>query len=225
MLKGKFIVIDGSDGSGKKTQTDLLIKYLKTNHHTSSYFDFPQYQKSFFGKMVGRYLNGEFGEADDVNPYLASLLYAGDRWQASEAIRKDLKAGKIVIANRYTQSNMGFQTAKIKSPTEKRKFLSWVTKLEYQIYGIPKPDLVVYLYVPYKIAQSLVDKKADRGYTKMKRDIHERNGEYLNRVEKQYLTLARQNKEWQIVNCIQDGKLMTPPMIAELVAKEVKKII
>lgn len=225
MEKGIFIVIDGSDGSGKRTQTDLLLKYLKSKHLTVSYFDFPQYEKSFFGKMVGRYLNGEFGEADEVDPYLASLLYAGDRWQVSSKIKSDLKEGKIVIANRYTQSNMGFQTAKIKSSTEKRKFLSWVIKLEYQIYKIPKPDLVIYLYVPHKIAQGLVDKKAKRGYTKLKRDIHEKNSEYLSRVEKQYLALAKTNKGWRVINCMCNKQLLSPDEISKKVFLEIEKLI
>lgn len=223
MKKGKFIVIEGSDGSGKKTQTDLLIKRLKEKKIKTSYFDFPQYYTSFFGKMITRYLNGEFGTADEVSPYLASILYAGDRFEASEKIRDDLDNGKYIISNRYIQSNMAFQTAKIRLKSEKKKFLNWLEKIEYEIFKIPKADLVIYLYVPYKIGQELVDKKGKRKYSKQQRDIHERDGDFLCRVEKEYLNLAETRKEWQIINCIENGKILSREKIAEKVYAIVKK--
>lgn len=221
--QGKFIVIDGSDGAGKKTQTDLLITRLKKEGREIAAYDFPQYEKTFFGQMVGRYLNGEFGEADDVDPYLASLLFAGDRWQASESIRKDLAAGKTVISNRYIQSNMGFMCAKFKTKNEQEKYLSWLEKLEFQIYGIPKPDLVIYLYVPYEISQKLVDKKTKRSYTDLRRDIHEKNTDFLKRVEQSYLMLARTYPEWRKIDCVRDGEIMSIEEIAKKVYRVVEK--
>src|SRR5476649_976963 len=113
--KGKFIVIEGSDGVGKKTQADLLIKMFRRIGKQVVFYDFPQYEKSFFGQMVAKYLNGDFGDVGDVSPHLISVLYAGDRFEAAEHIRHDLNKGKIVISNRYTQSNMAFQAAKLKS--------------------------------------------------------------------------------------------------------------
>lgn len=222
-MKGKFIVIEGSDGSGKKTQTDLLIKKLKEKKIKVAYYDFPQYYKSFFGKMVKRYLNGEFGTADEVSPYLASILYAGDRFEASEKMKIDLEAGKYVISNRYIQSNMAFQSAKIRLKSQKKKFLNWLEKMEYEIFNIPQADLIIYLYVPYKIGQELVDKKSTRKYTKMKRDIHERDGGFLQRVEKEYLSLGETNKEWEIINCIENRELMSREAIAEKVYSTVDK--
>lgn len=224
MKKGKLIVIDGSDGSGKKTQTDFLIKHLKSRKIPFVYYDFPNYD-SFFGKMVGRYLNGEFGEADEVDPYLASLFYAGDRWQVSEKIRENLNQGKVVIANRYVQSNMGFQTAKIKGQNEKQKYLKWIGELEYEIYRLPKADLVVYLYVPHLIAQTLVDQKEQRNYTNLKRDIHEKNVDYLKRVEAEYLKLAKKDSDWKLINCISNGKLRLPEDIAEEIKNLIQKSI
>ena len=224
-MRGKFIVIEGGDGSGKKTQTDLLIKNLKKTKIKTAYFDFPQYYTSFFGKMITRYLNGEFGTADEVSPYFASILYAGDRFEASKKIKKDLDNGKYAISNRYIQSNMAFQTAKIRLKSEKKKFLSWLEKMEYGTYNIPKADLVIYLYVPYKIGQELVDNKGARKYTKTKRDIHERDGNFLQRVEKEYLNLAETRKEWQIINCIENGKILSREKIAKKVYAIVKKII
>lgn len=221
--RGKFIVIDGSDGAGKKTQADLLIARLKSEGLDVAVYDFPQYEETFFGQMVGRYLNGEFGQADDVNPYLASLLYAGDRWQASDSIKAELAAGKIVIANRYIQSNMGFQAAKFKTKTEKSRYLNWLEKLEYQIYEIPKADLVIYLYVSYDISQKLVDKKAKRSYTELKRDIHENNSDFLRRVEKSYLFLARENSEWRKIDCEKNGGILPIAEIEKKVYEVVRK--
>lgn len=199
--KGKFIVIEGSDGVGKKTQTAEITKLLRRVGQRVAFYDFPQYEKSFFGAMVGRYLNGEFGQVGDVSPYLISLFYAGDRFEGAEQIRHDLNLGKIVISNRYTQSNMAFQSAKLPDENEKKVFLEWLEELEFGIYHIPKPDLIIYLYLPYKKSQEMIDKKSKRNYTELKRDIHESNSEYLAQVEKEYLKLADDNPEWRIIDC------------------------
>jgi dTMP kinase len=224
-MLGKFIVIDGSDGSGKGTQTKILIEKLKSEGHEVASYDFPQYDKTFFGRMVGRYLNGEFGQADEVSPYLASVLYAGDRYQASEKIKKDLSNRKIVVANRYIQSNMGHQTSKITDPKKKQEFLDWLEEMEYGVFNIPKADLVIYLQVPYKIAQSLVDQKEVRSYTDRKRDIHEADDDYLRRSDEQYRELARIYPEWRIIDCAVDDQIQTREEIAGKVWAEVKKII
>lgn len=223
MSYGKFIVIDGSDGAGKKTQSDLLINRLKDLGKEVAYYDFPQYSSTFFGAMVGRYLNGEFGKADEVNPYLCSLLYAGDRFQAKANMIKDLEAGKIVVSNRYTQSNMAFQAAKIKDGKEKKKFLEWLNELEFGVYQIPKADAVVYLYMPYAVSQKLVSNKSARDYTKMKLDIHEKDTDLLKRVEKEYLQLAKDNSEWIKVDCWENEQIMTPNQISDIVFKALEK--
>jgi dTMP kinase len=206
--RGKFIVIEGSDGVGKKTQADLLIKMFRRIGKQVVFYDFPQYERSFFGEMVGKYLNGDFGDVHDVSPHLISLLYAGDRFEAAEHIRHDLGKGKIVISNRYTQSNMAFQAAKFKKEKDKEKFLEWIEELEFGIFNIPRPDLIIYLYAPFEVSQKMVDKKAKRSYTTKKRDIHERNTEFLKQVEKEYLSLAKDNKEWRTIVCAQGEKIL-----------------
>jgi len=212
--KGKFIVIEGSDGVGKKTQADLIIKMFRRVGKQVVFYDFPQYERSFFGKMVADYLNEKFGDVNNSDPFLISLLYAGDRFEASEHIRHDLNKGKIVICNRYTQSNMGFQTAKLKTQKEKTEFLEWLEELEFGIFNIPKPDMVIYLYAPYKISQALVDKKNKRSYTDKKRDIHERNSDFLAKVEREYLNLAKNNHEWRTIICTEGDKLLSPQDIS-----------
>lgn len=220
--QGKFIVIDGSDGSGKKTQSDLLIEKLNSQGFESAYYDFPDYD-SFFGQMVGRYLNGEFGEADQVSPYLGSLLYAGDRWQTSQKIKQDLESGKIIISNRYTQSNMGHQAAKIADPIEKEKYLAWLEELEFNIYKIPKPNLVLFLHVPVEISQNLFASKGKRQYTTAVKDIHECNVDFMKRSVNEYLRLTEKYPEWRKIDCTCGKELLSREEIAEKVYSMIKK--
>lgn len=217
MKKGRFIVIEGSDGVGKKTQADLIIKMFRRIGKQVVFYDFPQYERSFFGKMVAEYLNGKYGDINESDPYLMSLLYAGDRFEASEHIRHDLAKGKTVICNRYTQSNMAFQTAKLKTQKEKDNFLEWLEELEFGIYNIPRPDIVIYLYAPHIISKQMLDKRWKEKNKNEKQDIHERNVEYLAQVEKEYLFLAKKNPEWRTVICTQADKLMSPEQISEKV--------
>lgn len=221
--KGKFIVIDGSDGSGKKTQSDILIAKLKSDGHEVASYDFPQYDKTFFGALVGRYLNGEFGKMEEISPYLVSLLYAGDRWQASEGIKKDLAAGKIVVSNRYMQSNMAYSAARFSDEKERKEFLDWLEKLEFETYSIPKPDLVVFLYVPYKIGVELVAQKPKRNYTNKSHDLHENNSLYMQEVEKEYLRLSKEYLEWRKIECTSRDKIMPIETISAQIFDIVKK--
>src|SRR5579863_1488619 len=141
--RGKLIALEGIDGSGKRTQLDLLARKLDARGLATFRISFPRYE-SFHGKLVGRYLNGEFGSLGAVDPHLSALLYAGDRLEAKPEIEAALSAGKIVLADRYIGSNMAHQSARV--ATEKREeFFSWLKKLEYGIYGLPAEDLVIYL--------------------------------------------------------------------------------
>jgi len=221
MNKGKFIVIDGADGSGKKTQTDLLIKKLKSQKKKAVMFDFPQYDK-FFGKLVKRYLSGEFGGLNEVDAHLASVLYAADRWQAKDEIEKYLNNGYIVISNRYAESNMTHQTAKIKSPKKQKEFLKFLDEMEFQNFQIPRADLVVYLDVPVDIGQKLIKKRGDISH---KVDIHENNIGYLKATQNQYRKLCASNRHWKKIECTQRNEILSREKIAEKVWQVVKKII
>ncbi len=172
-MKGKFIVIDGTDGSGKGTQTQLLVKRLEAEGHAVAMADFPRHgQRS--ATLVDDYLTGAFGTAEDVGAYRASIFFACDRYAASFEMKKQLEEGKIVISNRYVSANMGHQAGKIKEISEVDKFLIWLENLEYGIFDIPKPDATILLYMPVEIGQQLVDKKGSRDYVGgEKRDIHE----------------------------------------------------
>lgn len=224
--KGKLIVIDGLDGSGKATQTKLLVNRLKKEGYQVAVTDFPQYYTSFFGKMVGRYLAGEFGKAKQVNPYLASILYALDRWEAKDEMEKWLKEGRIIISNRYVSANQIHQTGKIKGEKEKDKFLKWLEEMEFKMLGIPRPNLILFLNVPFRIGQRLVIKKGTRGYMGgVKRDIHESSKSHLTAAQKQVFDLVKKYTNWRKIDCIKNGKLLAREEIANIIWRIIKKVV
>jgi len=202
--KGKLIVFEGIDGSGKTTQVTLLLKYLISGKIAFSHYSFPRYEMPW-GKMVRRYLDGEFGNVGEVDPYLASVLYTGDRLSASDDIRADLASGKIVICDRYIASNIAHQATKLKVKSEKLKFIQWIEQFEYEDNKIPREDLVVLLSLPPAISQKLMSKK--------KKDIHERDENYLIEVGGVYEQLGREKKNWVKVDCLKNGKLKKPERI------------
>lgn len=209
---GKLLVIEGIDGSGKGTQLEMLLNYLNKEQIKSAYFDFPQYGKTFFGDFAGRFLNGEFGHFSRINPYLASFPYAADRWQVKNKLWEAINEGKLVVCNRYTPSVI-YQAVKVK-PSQQRKFLDWVETLEYEVFGIPKPTLVIFLYVPLIFAQTLIVKKQPRIYLDNgTRDQYEKNLDYLEKVEKMYLKVARTNTNWVKIDCIKDNKILSREVI------------
>lgn len=200
---GKLIVIEGTDGSGKATQLQLLLEHLNKKQISCASFDFPQYGKTFFGDFAGRFLNGEFGHFSRINPYLASFPYAADRWQVKDQLWKAINDKKLVICNRYTPSVV-YQAVKVK-PTQRKIFLKWAETLEYEVFGIPKPDLVLFLYVPLVFAQILIAKK--------KKDQYEKNVNYLKKVESMYLETVKTNKGWVKIDCVENKKILSPEII------------
>jgi dTMP kinase len=225
MSKGKLIVIDGGDGSGKATQAELLIQYLQKKGIKTKYMDFPRYE-TFYGQVVGRFLRGEFGDINSVSPYLASLAYAADRATAREEMNEFLNQGGIIISNRYATSNMAHQGAKFKDPTEKKAYMDWDYELEYEINKLPKEDLVIYLHVPWKIGAELTEKKAARSYLKgAALDIHEKDLNHRALVEKTYLDLANSSSHWKTIECVKEGTLLTIESIHQQIVELVEKII
>lgn len=196
--RGKFIVLEGIDGSGKRTQLDMLARAFASRNVLFAQISFPRYN-GFFGKVAARYLNGEFGSLEAVDAHFSALLYAGDRLEAKPSIASDLASGRTLIADRYIGSNLAHQGARV--PREKRtEFLQWLRQLEYQVYALPAEDLVIYLRVPPTEAHRLIGEKGARHYTKLQRDIQESNLAHLQATSEVYDQLAQQ-PNWLKIEC------------------------
>jgi len=210
---GKLIAIEGIDGSGKRTQVELLRDALSARGHQTFVTGFPIYD-SWFGAMVGKFLDGGFGPLEEVDPQLTALLYAGDRFEAKKQLVDALAAGKIVLADRYIGSNMAHQSARL--PAEERgEFVKWIEHLEYQIYGLPRESAVIYLRVPPAEAQKLVALKSARGYTASTHDLLEGNLRHLEDAAGMYDELAKRTN-WKSVECFDSAAqaMRAPEVIA-----------
>lgn len=225
-MYGKLIVIDGIDGAGKATQTKLLIERLEKAGYKTATLDFPQYYNNFFGKLTGRFQNGEFGDPLTVNPYLASVLYAADRWETKEKLEKWLIEGRIVILDRYVSSNQIHQGGKISDSEEKKIFLDYLEEMEFKVFNIPKPDAVIFLNVPYEISQKLVVKKIKRLYVRGgKQDMVEQSKSYQEGAYRQSLEMVKKYNNWNEINCMEDGKLMSLELISQKIWEKVRVLI
>ncbi len=195
---GRLIAIEGIDGSGKRTQLEMLANVLSASGNRVFSTGFPQYD-SWFGKMVGQFLNGELGPLETVDPHFTALLYAGDRFEAKPRLETALDEGKIVLVDRYIGSNLAHQTARA-APAKRADFRKWIEHLEYGIYDLPREDLILYLRVPPSEAQKLVAQKAERTYTNAKRDLQEASLHHLQAAAGMYDLLAR-SAPWAIIEC------------------------
>ena len=205
-MQGKLIIIEGGDGSGKATQTKLLVEYLHSKNIPVETLSFPRYSDSFYGSLVGRFLAGEFGSLESVSPYLAAIPYALDRLDAREDIKKWLNVGKIVIIDRYVPSSLAHQAAKV-SADGQDKLVQWLEQMEYEENKLPRPDLVIYLHVPVNLALGLLKKKAKvREYT-TGIDIAETKS-HQEKAEEMFLKLAAE-KGWVQIECTKDGNLLS----------------
>ncbi len=223
MMKGKLVVIEGSDGSGKGTQLALLVDYLKIHHLPHATLDFPQYYKTFFGRWIGRFLKGEFGRVEDLPPYLLMFPYAADRWQAKEDIERWLAEGKLVVSNRYTGSN-AYQAAKLPA-SERERFITWSFDMEYKAFGIPKEDLVIFLYVPFAVSQRLIELKNARKYlgNGKNKDIHESNITLMQEVERVYLYFCKRFPHWVKIDCTKNAEILPKETIHQKIVELLKR--
>lgn len=216
MNKGKFIVIDGADGCGKQTQTKLLTLKLGTLGHHIETIDFPRYTDNFFGKIIRECIDGRYGEFAKINPYLASIPYAGDRLESKPQLLEWLNAGKTVIADRYISANQLHQGGKIADPIKRKQYFDWLEHLEYGVFEIPKPDLIVYLDVPHSVSVHLMNRGAkDRAVA----DAVEQDAEYQLNARNSALAML-QDPSWVRITCSTDGVSILPPEeIHEMILK------
>ena len=226
MLKGKFIVIDGTDGSGKATQLEILRQRLAKEGHQVETIDFPRYVESPFGKVVGMFLNGDFGGLKSINPYLVVLPYMLDQYVASrDEIDKWLNEGKIVLANRYVTTNFAHQTAKFRQTVDKKKYKEWLQNAAFDYLKMIEPNMVIILGVDPLIARKLIKKKETRIYTKKKHDIAEKDLNYQIATYKEYQGMCKERGNWQFIKCTSDSKIKEKEVIAEQVYQQIADLL
>lgn len=213
--KGKLIVIEGVDGSGKETQSKKLYQKLKKEGFKVMQISYPRYNKPS-STMVKAYLRGDFGDkAQDISPYIASTFYAIDRYASyKEDYEHFYKEGGIIIADRYTTANMVHQAGKIQDFKEREKFLDWLWDYEFNLYGLPIPDLVYFLDIPVKISQKLVEGRKNKFSEQGKKDIHERDLDHLQYSYETALSLV-DKYHWKRIFCMREEKLKTIEEIHE----------
>ena len=219
----KLFVIEGVDGSGKSTQLKLLSEYLISKGFSCEFLHFPRTEAPYFGELIARFLRGEFGSNNEVDPYLVAMLYAGDRKDASDKIRGWLEKKKIVLLDRYTYSNIAYQCAKTDDLIAQEKLMKWILTLEFDHFAIPKPDLNVFLDAPLSFTESkLLSNRSgnDRTYLKGSRDIHEESLNFQKKVRDIYLRVARSDDRLAVVDC-RDGRglMQSPETISSLILK------
>lgn len=225
-MQGKLFVIEsGSDGAGKETQSNLLYERLKKEGYKAMKITYPNYQ-SDSSALVKMYLNGEFGTtAEDVDAYIASTFFAGDRYASYKKEWQEFyNSGGIIIADRYVPSNMIYQASKFCSDESREEFLEWVDGYEYGLYGLPRPDKVIFLDVPIDVSLKLIKDRENKTKDILDRDIHEQDIDYLKSTYFNSKFVAEKYK-WDIINCSIEGNLKSKEDINNMIWKVIKNEI
>lgn len=228
MRKGLLIVLDGNDGSGKATQANLLKGYLESHGIGVEKIDFPGYDRNFLGGLIGECLAGQHGDFVNVDPKIASVLYAADRFESSTKIRQMLNAGTIVIADRYASSNQIHQGGKIADATEREVFLRWLDQIEHGVFGIPRPDRILYLRVPLSVSLELLQEKRavkSNVLAEGQKDTVEEDTNYLERSSATAEWLLGNQKNWTGIDCMSDGNLRSREDIHADVVRAVEDLL
>jgi dTMP kinase len=213
----KLFVVEGLDGAGKSTQIRLLKEFFSGKGYNCEYLHFPRTEAPYFGELIARFLRGEFGSLNEVDPWLVAMLYAGDRKDASGIIEGWLKKGKVVLLDRYTYSNIAYQCAKLNDTEDRDALLKWILELEFRHFSIPVPDLNIFLDVPFSFTERKLNSSrtgSDREYLNGTKDIHEESLAFQKKVREIYLHVAATDKRLCIVSCSDGkGKMLTPELI------------
>ena len=223
----KLFVVEGVDGAGKSTQIKLLNKFFSQKGYNCEYLHFPRTEAPFFGELIARFLRGEFGSLNEVNPWLVAMLYAGDRKDAASLISGWLNDGKIVLLDRYIYSNIAYQCAKLNDMAEQQSLMKWILGLEFSHFGIPEPGLNIFLDVPFSFTEKKLSssrKGSDRNYLKGTHDIHENSLVFQRSVREMYLKVAESDQRLCVINCSDnDGNMLTPEKISNLITGEITR--
>ena len=196
-----FIAIEGIDGSGKGTQTAALCQHLNASGLDCQSITFPRYRQTLLGGQIGRFLDGQFGPLEHLHPVPISLMYATERYESRELIVSQLERADVLVSDRYVGSNLAHQGARLQG-AERDEFLRFIEQLEYGIFRVPQPDLVILLDLPAEVSAERVALKNARDYTEQVTDLHESNLEYLQAVREVYLQLCQAQPHWHRVPCL-----------------------
>jgi dTMP kinase len=218
-----LFVIEGVDGAGKSTQIKLLKDFFSKKGYDCEYMHFPRTETPYFGELIARFLRGEFGLLNEVDPYLVAMLYAGDRKDTSSLINSWLTDGKIVLLDRYTYSNIAYQCAKLNEVSSQEKLMHWILSLEFNHFAIPVPDINIFLDVPFAFTEKNLTKSRtgnDRNYLNGNRDIHEESMVFQKKVREIYLRVSETDDHLAVIDCSSsNGAILAPSVIFELIIK------
>ncbi|MBL8810698.1 MAG: thymidylate kinase [Planctomycetaceae bacterium] len=210
-----LIAIEGIDGAGKGTQAGRLVQSLKDLGYRVDTLQFPRYSQTTFGSAIGDFLNGRFGALNDVHPQLAAVLYAGDRFESRSLLMQMIEENDVVVLDRFVGSNLAHQSAKLDG-TERHALIDWIEKVEFGVFGLPRPNLTVLIDMSSQMSRELVSRKAARDYTTQEADLQESDLPYLERVRRCYLALSHSRLDWRTVHGLKDdGSLRTIECVAE----------
>ncbi len=207
-----LIVLEGLDGAGKSTQVHKLKNYLEGLNPNLEYIHFPRYDAPVYGNLISKFLRGGFGPIEAVHPQLVALLFAEDRHTALPSIKRTLEQGGTVLLDRFVYSNIAYQCAKLDDAAEREEVKNWILDTEFGDFGLPRPDLNLFLNVPIDfVEESLSANRAgdDRNYLQGQKDIHEADIGFQKRVRKMYLELADSDPRLKVVDCSDpDGRML-----------------
>lgn len=224
-----FIVLEGLDGAGKSTQIKMLTEWLESAGRKVKYLHFPRFDAPVYGDLIARFLRGEFGGVEDVNPYLVALLYAGDRADAAAIIRGWEADGYVVIVDRYVYSNVGYQCAKVKDEEGRKALKDWILRTEFEQFAIPRPTASLFLDVPFAFTErklTEVREGDDRDYLNGKKDIHESSLDLQRTVRQVYLDAAEAEDRFFVVDCSDsEGRMATAEVIFERLRNIVEPLL
>ena len=221
-----FIVLEGLDGAGKSTQIAKLRDMFRARGVESEYLHFPRFDAPVYGELIARFLRGDLGSVESVNPYLVALLYAGDRAAAAATIRGWLSDGKVVIVDRYVYSNIGYQCAKLPRGEARNMLKDWILHTEYEEFAIPRPDLSLFLDVPFAFTEKKLSETRegdDRAYLQGGKDIHEASLDLQSSVREVYIDSSLQGDDIKVVDCsTAEGAMASPEEIFERIMRHVE---
>ena len=220
-----LIVLEGLDGAGKSTQLRMISEYMSQSGKQVDFLHFPRYDAPVFGEMIAGFLRGDYGSIDQVHPQIVALLFAEDRRTAADSLREKLAEGHCVILDRYVYSNIAFQCSKLADPAEAEALRNWILDVEYTQFGIPVPDLNIFLDVPISfVDENLHNERegSDRDYLEGKKDIHEADIEFQKKVRAIYLDQCRRDSGFIRVDCSDETGHMLP---AERIFEKIRKIL